>query len=60
MADKGKYEIRWCWNGSKRQVAFVDRFDTEEEWHDVIWNQPYDIIDETDTVCFIDYGDNDD
>lgn len=56
---KKKYEIRWCWNGSKRQVAFTDYFDTEEEWHDVIWNQPYDVIDETDRICYIDYGDND-
>lgn len=53
------YEIRWCWNGSKRQVAFTDYFDTEEEWHDVIWNMPYDVIDENDHICWVDYGDND-
>ena len=53
------YYIHWCWNGSKRQVAFTDYFDTEQEWHEVIWNQPYDIIDETSRICYIDYGDND-
>lgn len=58
MAER-KYEIRWCWNGSKRQVAFTDYFDTEEEWHEVIWNQPFDVIDETSHICYIDYGDND-
>lgn len=54
-----KYEIRWCWNGDTRQIAFTDYFGTKQEWHNVIWNQPYDIIDETDTICYIDYGDND-
>ena len=54
------YEIRWCWNGSKRQVAFTDHFDTEKEWREVIDNMPYDIIDETERICYVDYGDNDD
>lgn len=54
------YEIRFCWNGSKRQVAFADRFESKREWKEAIWSMPYDILDETNTVCFVDYGDNDD
>lgn len=55
-----KYEIRWCWNGNKRQVESVDYFDTNREWHEFIWSQPHDVIDESDYIAWLDYGDNDD
>ncbi len=54
------YKIHWCWNGSKRQVFDTDEFATEREWRWNIDNMPYDILDESDTECWVDYGDNDD
>ena len=53
------YYIYWCWNGSKRQKAFTDEFESKQEWLWVIESLPYDIIDESDNECWVDYGDND-
>lgn len=53
------YEIRLCWNGSKRQVEDTYIFDSKREWRYAIETMPYDIIDENDHICWVDYGDND-
>lgn len=58
MSDK-EYRIVYCWNGNKRQVYFTDTYDTRREWRYAIETMPYDIIDESDHICWVDYGDND-
>ena len=60
MADKKRYEIRFCWNGNKRKVDWVDYYDSKKEWRYDIEQLPFDIIDETERICYVDYGDNDD
>ena len=54
------YEIRYCWNGNKRKVDWVEEYKTKKEWRNAIDYLPFDIIDETERICFVDYGDNDD
>lgn len=54
------YKIHWCWNGSERQVDGTDTFESKREWEFVIDGLPYDILDMSDTECWVDYGDNDD
>lgn len=60
MALKHKYEIRYCWNGSKRKVDWTDYYDSKKEWLMDIEALPFDIIDQTERICYVDYGDNDD
>lgn len=59
MADKKRYEIRYCWNGDEKQVDWVDYYDSKKEWHYDIECLPFDILDMTERVCYVDYGDND-
>ena len=58
--DRVTYRIHWCWNGDEGQVDGTDEFDSRREWELVIENMPYDILDESDTECWVDFGDNDD
>ena len=58
--DKVTYKIHWCWNGDKNQVDGTDEFGSKREWELVIDNMPFDILDASDTECWVDYGDNDD
>lgn len=53
------YYIHFCWNGSKKQVAFTDEFEDEREWEFVIEGLPYDLLDGDDHNVWADYGDND-
>lgn len=57
---KREYQIKFCWNGSKKQVAFTDEFETKSEWEFVIDGLPYDLLDGNDHIVWVDYGDNDD
>lgn len=53
------YYIHFCWNGSKKQVAFTDEFESKSEWEFVIEGLPYDLLDGDDHNVWADYGDND-
>lgn len=55
-----KYEIRWCWNGSKRQVESVDTYESKKEWEWAIDHIPNDFLDANDHIAWVDNGDNDD
>lgn len=57
---KKEWLIKLCWNGSKRQVEDTLVFDSRREWRFAIDTMPFDILDETDRICYVDYGDNDD
>ena len=53
------YYIHWCWNGSKRQIAFTDTYESKAEWEFVIDGLPFDFLDGNDNTVWVDYGDND-
>jgi len=57
---KKEYKMKLCWNGSKRQVEDTLIFESRREWRYAIETMPYDIIDKSDHICWVDYGDNDD
>ena len=51
------YWIYLVWNGNKKQVADKYCFESRREWRWTIMTMPYDIIDEDDHNCWIDFGD---
>lgn len=57
--NKELYYIRYCWNGSKRQYEYTDVYESKSEWLFDIEGLPYDILDQNDHWCWVDYGDND-
>lgn len=56
---KREYKMHLCYNGSKRQIEDTYVFDSKREWHFAIETMPYDIIDEDESNCWVDYGDCD-
>lgn len=54
-----KYHIHYCWNGNTEQIDWTDDYETRREWRWDIEGLVFDIIDEDDRNCWVDYGDND-
>lgn len=55
-----KYYIHYCWNGDEKQVAWTDTYESKREWRWDIDGLIFDILDEDERNCWVDYGDNDD
>lgn len=52
-----KYRIHLCLNGMKGKKASTYEFDDRREWKMACRSLPFDIIDESDTEVWFDWGD---
>lgn len=49
--------IYLVYNGNKKQVADKISYEKEENWRYTIETMPFDIVDEDDHNCWVDFGD---
>lgn len=58
MAER-EYRMVLCYNGNKDEYEDILVFDSRREWRFAINTMPFDVLDEDETTCWVDYGDND-
>lgn len=57
IPDRGEYIVRFCLNGDTDNVVMEESFDDPDEYNRFVESLPYDFIDATDCVAWVDFGD---